>query len=98
MARIEIYTTQWCSFCARAKALLDAHGLMYEEISLDAHPDFRQRLVELSGRWTVPQIIVDGTPNRRVLRAPSIGAFGRSGCIEIPRWGVIPTGATTPSR
>jgi glutaredoxin 3 len=73
MARIEIYTTQWCSFCARAKALLDAHGLMYEEISLDAHPDFRQRLVELSGRWTVPQIIVDGTP---------IGGFSELRALE----------------
>ena len=46
----------------RAKALLDAKGLAYEEISLDDDPAFRQRLLELTGGWTVPQIVIDGRP------------------------------------
>jgi glutaredoxin 3 len=62
MARIEMYTTAWCGFCVRAKALLDARGLEYEEIPLDGRPDFRARLVEETGGWTVPQIVIDGRP------------------------------------
>ena len=62
MARIQMYTTAWCAYCIRAKALLDAHGLEYEEISLDDDPEFRRRLLDLTGGWTVPQILIDGRP------------------------------------
>ncbi len=62
MARIRVYTTRWCGFCARAKALLDAHGLPYEEIPLDDEPNFRRALLDLTGGWTVPQIVVDDRP------------------------------------
>ena len=62
MARIRMYTTAWCAYCIRAKALLDAHGLEYEEISLDDDPEFRRRLLDLTGGWTVPQILIDGRP------------------------------------
>jgi glutaredoxin 3 len=60
--RIQIYTTRWCGFCALAKELLDARELDYEEISLDDEPAFRQLLHDRTGRWTVPQILVDGRP------------------------------------
>jgi glutaredoxin 3 len=46
----------------RAKALLDAKGLEYEEVELDEDPEFRAKLLELTGGWTVPQIVVDGRP------------------------------------
>ena len=62
MNRIQIYTTRWCGYCARAKALLDAKGIAYEEISLDEDPAFRSSLFDLTGGWTVPQILIDGTP------------------------------------
>ena len=62
MSRIQIYTTRWCGYCVRAKALLDDKGLPYEEITLDDDPAFRRRLQELTGGWTVPQILIDGTP------------------------------------
>jgi glutaredoxin 3 len=62
MRKITIYTTRWCGYCVRTKALLDARGLPYEEISLDDDPQFRQTLTELTGGWTVPQIVIDGTP------------------------------------
>jgi len=62
MARIQMYTTRWCGYCVRAKTLLDSRGLEYEEINLDDDPAFRQRLLELTGGWTVPQILVDGKP------------------------------------
>ena len=57
-----MYTTGWCGFCTRAKALLDAKGLAYEEISLDDDPAFRQKLRDLTGGWTVPQILIDERP------------------------------------
>jgi glutaredoxin 3 len=57
-----MYTTAWCGFCVRAKALLEDRGLEYEEIRVDDDPAFRARLLELTGRWTVPQILIDGDP------------------------------------
>jgi glutaredoxin 3 len=60
--RIAVYTTRWCGYCVRAKALLDSRGIPYEEISLDDDPHFRQTLLEATGGWTVPQIVVDGRP------------------------------------
>jgi glutaredoxin 3 len=62
MSRITIYTTRWCGFCVRAKTLLDSKGLAYEEVGLDDDPAFRQRVFDLTGNWTVPQILVDGRP------------------------------------
>jgi glutaredoxin 3 len=57
-----MYTTRWCGYCIRAKTLLDARGLEYEEISLDEDPHFRRTLMDLTGGWTVPQIVIDGRP------------------------------------
>jgi len=62
MSRIRIYSTRWCGYCVRAKALLDAKGIEYEEVSLDGDPAFRRNLFDLTGGWTVPQILIDGTP------------------------------------
>jgi glutaredoxin 3 len=60
--RVQMYTTAWCGYCVRAKALLDARGIPYEEIRLDDDPSFRQKLMDLTGGWTVPQIVIDGRP------------------------------------
>jgi glutaredoxin 3 len=58
-----MYTTRWCGYCVRAKALLDARGLPYEELALDDDdPAFRQKLFDVTGGWTVPQILIDGSP------------------------------------
>jgi glutaredoxin 3 len=62
MARIVIYTTRWCAYCERAKALLDRKGIEYEAVAVDEDPAFRQKLFELTGGWTVPQIVIDGKP------------------------------------
>jgi glutaredoxin 3 len=62
MPEITMYTTSWCGYCVRAKMLLDSLGLPYEEINLDDDPHFRQRLFDLTGGWTVPQIMIDGKP------------------------------------
>lgn len=46
----------------RAKALLDSRGIEYDEINLDSDDHFRQKLLDLTGGWTVPQILIDGRP------------------------------------
>ena len=62
MRKVVVYSTQWCGYCVRAKALLDARGIPYEEVLLDDDPAFRQKLLDLTGSWTVPQILVDDEP------------------------------------
>jgi glutaredoxin 3 len=57
-----MYSTRWCGYCVRAKTLLESRGIEYEEISLDNDPAFRQKLFDLTGGWTVPQILIDGKP------------------------------------
>ncbi len=58
MQPIRMYTTRWCGYCVRAKALLRSRGLAFEEILLDDDPAFRETLHELTGGWTVPQIAI----------------------------------------
>jgi glutaredoxin 3 len=61
MHKIRMYITGWCGYCVRAKALLDSRGLEYEEIDLGEDLD-RAKLNELTGGWTVPQIMIDERP------------------------------------
>ena len=79
MPQITMYTTNWCGYCVRAKALLDAKGLAYEEINLDEDPHFRQTLLDLTGGWTVPQILIDG---RVIGGYAELYALDRSGELD----------------
>ena len=58
MAKITMYSTDHCSFCLRAKALLQARGLDYEEINLERDPDGRNELAARTGMMSFPQILV----------------------------------------
>ena len=61
MARIEVYTTQFCPYCVRAKRLLQERGLAYEEFDVGDDDELRGQVVERSGgRRTVPQIFIGG--------------------------------------
>ncbi|HLY38937.1 MAG TPA: glutaredoxin 3 [Candidatus Binatia bacterium] len=62
MARVEIYTTPSCPFCVRAKRLLQARGIAYDEVDVAGDPELRADLVQRTGRRTVPQIFIDGEP------------------------------------
>jgi glutaredoxin 3 len=62
MQPIRMYSTRWCGYCVRAKALLKSRGLEFEEILLDDDPQFRQKLFDLTGGWTVPQIVIGDEP------------------------------------
>jgi glutaredoxin 3 len=76
--RILLYTTEWCGYCIRAKALLDARGLEYEEVSLDHDPGFRQRVYDLGQRWTVPLVTIDDEP---IGGYDELAALDRSGLL-----------------
>lgn len=61
MAKVEVYTTEYCPFCVRAKALLKKKGVPFEEIDVTDDAALRQKMVELAGgRRTVPEIFIDG--------------------------------------
>jgi glutaredoxin 3 len=53
-----MYTTDACPFCIRAKALLGKRGIEYAEINLARDPDGRAKLVERTGMYTFPQILI----------------------------------------
>ena len=61
MAKIEIYTTMWCGYCARARALLNQKGVPFTDIDVDTDSARREEMVARSGGGrTVPQIFIDG--------------------------------------
>ena len=60
MAKIEIYTTPFCGYCARAKGLLDAKGAAYEEMDVMMDDKKRNEMRDRSRRTTVPQIFING--------------------------------------
>lgn len=55
---VEIYTTPICPYCFRAKRLLEAKGVSYEEIDVMTDPEKRGEMIHRSGRRTVPQIFI----------------------------------------
>ncbi len=59
---VDIYTKQTCPYCVRAKGLLDSKGISYNEIKIDGDQELRAKMIERAdGRYTVPQIFIDGT-------------------------------------
>lgn len=61
MAKLEIYTKATCSFCARAKRLLEMKRVAFDEYPVDMGGPKKAEMVERAGgRTTVPQIFIDG--------------------------------------
>lgn len=61
MAKVEIYTTPTCPYCIRAKALLKAKGVDYQETDVSRDPALRDAMMQRAGgRRSVPQIFIDG--------------------------------------
>ena len=56
-----MYTTRFCPYCMRARQLLDAKGVAYNDIAVDGDPARRAEMETASGRHTVPQIWVGDT-------------------------------------
>lgn len=53
---VTLYTTAFCPYCTRAKALLDDKAVAYTEFAVDNDPQLRGEMMERSGQRTVPQI------------------------------------------
>lgn len=62
MQAVKMYTTAVCPYCIRAKQILKSKGVaQIEEIRIDMQPDERIKMMELTGRRTVPQIFIGST-------------------------------------
>ena len=60
MKDVKMYCWTWCPYCIRAKQLLDAKGVKYQEGLIDGDREALQNLKKQTGSGTVPQIFVDG--------------------------------------
>ena len=80
MAKVEIYTTSICPYCARAKRLLTDKGVAFTEIDVSANPAKRDEMEKRAdGRYTVPQIFIDGVG---VGGSDDIHALDRAGKLD----------------
>jgi glutaredoxin 3 len=56
-----VYSTAVCPYCIRAERLLEAKGVTVQKIRVDLDPEERIKMMERTGRRTVPQIYVGDT-------------------------------------
>ena len=80
MARIEIYTTPWCGYCARAKALLEKKGAAFEETDVMEDAVKRTEMRERSRRTTVPQIFING---QHIGGSDELAALEQAGRLDV---------------
>jgi glutaredoxin 3 len=60
MKKIEIYTTDYCPFCVKAKTLLKKKNIKYIEINLSDDEALREKMSAMAnGARSVPQIFAD---------------------------------------
>ena len=85
MAKVEMYTTMWCPYCARARALLEKKGVAYTEIDLKEEPRRRDEMIRRAhGGTTVPQIFIDG---EHIGGCDDMVALDRAGKLD-PKLGI----------
>jgi glutaredoxin 3 len=60
MKIIEIYTTDYCPFCIKAKNLLKKKKIEFKEINVSNDENLRKKMTKMTnGARSVPQIFVD---------------------------------------
>ena len=80
MAKVEMYTTMWCGYCARARGLLQRKGVAFEDIDVEADSSKRDEMIERAhGGTTVPQIFIDGV---HVGGSDELAALDRAGKLD----------------
>lgn len=55
---VTMYASAWCGYCHRARSLLQAKGVSFEEFVIDGNPELRNEMIDRTGRHTVPQIFI----------------------------------------
>jgi GrxC family glutaredoxin len=60
MPRMLMYSLEWCPYCAKAKVLLDAKGIEYDEIDVTHDEDAAREMIERTNQRGVPQFFIDG--------------------------------------
>ena len=58
MKNVTVYTTDSCSLCLSAKALLERRGIQYAEVNLSRDADGREQLQRVTGMFSFPQILI----------------------------------------
>jgi glutaredoxin 3 len=62
MQTVKMYTTAYCPYCIRAKQILQAKGVAgIDEVRVDELPEERMKMMQITGRRTVPQIFIGDT-------------------------------------
>ena len=80
MAKIEVYSGDYCPYCMRAKALLKQKNLDFIEYNVQTEPERRQEMaVRAPGVRTIPQIFIN---DRHVGGCDDLYALERKGEIE----------------
>jgi glutaredoxin 3 len=78
-ARVEIYTTDFCGYCTRAKALLESKGVKVEEYKAGGNAEKKREMIQRSGGYTFPQIFING---RHVGGSDDIHDLDRHGRLD----------------
>jgi glutaredoxin 3 len=60
MTEVIMYSTGYCPYCTKAKALLNRKNIPFTDIRIDINPELREEMINKSGRRTVPQIFING--------------------------------------
>lgn len=80
MAKVEIYTREFCGYCTRAKALLSAKGVNFVEIRAGDDAERRAEMIRrANGGDTYPQIFING---RHVGGSDDIHDLDRAGRLD----------------
>ena len=80
MAKVELYTTMFCPYCARARSLLAKKGVDYIDIDVMADTSkFDEMLARSGGRQTVPQIFIGG---QHIGGSDELAALERQGKLD----------------
>ncbi|MCV6615428.1 MAG: glutaredoxin 3 [Cellvibrionaceae bacterium] len=79
MSTVTIYSSDFCPFCHRAKALLASKGVTFKELNVDGDPKLRQEAMRKSGQRTVPQIWIN---SQHVGGCDDLYALERAGRLE----------------
>jgi glutaredoxin 3 len=79
MAKIEMYTTPFCGYCARAKSLLEKKGAAYQEMDVMMDEKKRAEMRERAKHSTVPQIFING---QYIGGSDELAALERAGKLD----------------